>query len=225
MVVSHLAITAISAAFLGSLVEAVEALTIVLAVASVRGWRAAGIGALAGFGLLSLILIALGPLLGPGPIPALQPVDRGLPPPFRLPWPRTGHPAAARQGAREHAQVRRRRHALGLRCVLDRRRPRGCLAWRRSRDRRHRRAFPHGRRARRCRAQNSCAGAAMRLLAGIARELVGLFIDDGMFALAIIAVVVTAAMVASLTPGITAGVVLVAGLPFALFANVMAAQR
>jgi len=65
----------------------------------------------------------------------------------------------------------------------------------------------------------------MRLLAGIARELVGLFIDDGMFALAIIAVVVTAAMVASLTPGITAGVVLVAGLPFALFANVMAAQR
>jgi uncharacterized membrane protein len=38
---SHLAITAVSAAFLGSLVEAVEALTIVLAVATVRGWRPA----------------------------------------------------------------------------------------------------------------------------------------------------------------------------------------
>src|SRR6267378_1917955 len=34
---------AMTAAFLGSLVEAVEALTIVLAVATVRGWRPAGI--------------------------------------------------------------------------------------------------------------------------------------------------------------------------------------
>src|SRR5204863_318958 len=38
---------AVSAAFLSSLVEAVEALTIVLAVATVRGWRPAGLGALA----------------------------------------------------------------------------------------------------------------------------------------------------------------------------------
>ena len=37
-----------TAAFLASLVEAVEALTIVLAVATVRGWRPAGLGALAG---------------------------------------------------------------------------------------------------------------------------------------------------------------------------------
>ena len=36
---------AIAAAFLASLVEAVEALTIVLAVATVRGWRPAGLGA------------------------------------------------------------------------------------------------------------------------------------------------------------------------------------
>jgi Ca2+/H+ antiporter, TMEM165/GDT1 family len=40
--------SAITAAFLASLVEAVEALTIVLAVATVRGWRPAGPGALAG---------------------------------------------------------------------------------------------------------------------------------------------------------------------------------
>jgi uncharacterized membrane protein len=40
------------AAFLGSLVEFVEALTIVLAVGSVRGWRAALVGAAAALGLL-----------------------------------------------------------------------------------------------------------------------------------------------------------------------------
>jgi Ca2+/H+ antiporter, TMEM165/GDT1 family len=39
---------AMTAAFLASLVEAVEALTIVLAVATVRGWRPAGFGELAG---------------------------------------------------------------------------------------------------------------------------------------------------------------------------------
>jgi uncharacterized membrane protein len=54
---------AITAAFLASLVEAVEALTIVLAVATVRGWRPAGLGAFAGLAVLILIVLALGPLL------------------------------------------------------------------------------------------------------------------------------------------------------------------
>ena len=63
---------AVTTAFLSSLVEAVEALTIVLAVASVRGWRPAAIGALVGFALLALIVLALGPLLGRFPLPALQ---------------------------------------------------------------------------------------------------------------------------------------------------------
>src|ERR1700730_11851091 len=54
---------AITAAFLASLVEAVEALTIVLAVATVRGWRPAGLDALAGLLFLVLIVVALGPLL------------------------------------------------------------------------------------------------------------------------------------------------------------------
>src|SRR5882757_6316998 len=63
---------AVSAAFLGSLVEAVEALTIVLAVATVRGWRPAGLGALAGLGSLALIVLALGPLLGRVPLHVLQ---------------------------------------------------------------------------------------------------------------------------------------------------------
>ncbi|HEX9396649.1 MAG TPA: hypothetical protein VF943_07900 [Burkholderiales bacterium] len=62
----------------------------------------------------------------------------------------------------------------------------------------------------------------MRTLAGIARELIGLFVDDGMLAIAIIAVIAVAAIVASLVPGITAGIVLLTGLLFVLFANVMA---
>ncbi|TMI34944.1 MAG: hypothetical protein E6H41_12390, partial [Betaproteobacteria bacterium] len=62
------------------------------------------------------------------------------------------------------------------------------------------------------------------MLAGIARELIGLFVDDGMLALAIIAVIVIAAIVASLIPGATAGVVLLAGSLFALLANVLAVQ-
>src|SRR6201981_1736318 len=63
---------AISAAFLSSLVEAVEALTIVLAVGTVRGWRPAGLGALVGLVLLALIVLALGPLLDRVPLRPLQ---------------------------------------------------------------------------------------------------------------------------------------------------------
>ena len=63
---------AVTTAFLSSLVEAVEALTIVLAVASIRGWRPAALGALAGLLLLLLIVVALGPLLNRVPLHALQ---------------------------------------------------------------------------------------------------------------------------------------------------------
>src|SRR5712672_2936498 len=63
---------AVSAAFLSSLVEAVEALTIVLAVGTVRGWRPAGLGALVGLVLLALIVLALGPLLDRVPLHLLQ---------------------------------------------------------------------------------------------------------------------------------------------------------
>jgi Ca2+/H+ antiporter, TMEM165/GDT1 family len=64
--------SAVTAAFLASLVEAVEALTIVLAVAIVRGWRPAGLGALAGIVVLAMIVVALGPLLDQVPINLLQ---------------------------------------------------------------------------------------------------------------------------------------------------------
>ncbi len=63
---------ALSAAFLASLVEAVEALTIVLAVATVRGWRPAGFGALAGLAVLALTVALLGPLLDLVPLHLLQ---------------------------------------------------------------------------------------------------------------------------------------------------------
>jgi len=63
---------AMTAAFLASLVEAVEALTIVLAVATVRGWRPAGLGALAGLLVLALTVVALGPLLDHVPLHLLQ---------------------------------------------------------------------------------------------------------------------------------------------------------
>jgi uncharacterized membrane protein len=60
------------AAFLASFVEFVEALTIVLAVGTVRGWRPALAGAAAG-GLLLLILVAaLGPALGLIPIEVVR---------------------------------------------------------------------------------------------------------------------------------------------------------
>ncbi len=68
---THVGAAAI-AAFLASLVEAVEALTIVLAVASVRGWRPAGLGAIAGLVLLVVIVAALGPLLDRVPLHLLQ---------------------------------------------------------------------------------------------------------------------------------------------------------
>src|SRR5205085_27858 len=60
------------AAFLASLVEAVEALTIILAVATVRGWRPAGVGAMAGLAVLVLIVVGLGPLLDRVPLHLLQ---------------------------------------------------------------------------------------------------------------------------------------------------------
>ncbi len=64
--------TAILAAFLASLVEFVEALTIVLAVGTTRGWRAALTGAGTGAAFLVLLTLAFGPALQRIPITSLQ---------------------------------------------------------------------------------------------------------------------------------------------------------
>jgi Ca2+/H+ antiporter, TMEM165/GDT1 family len=63
---------AVTAAFLASLVEVVEAFTIVLAVATLRGWRPAVLGTTAGLGVLAGIVLLLGPLLDRVPITSLQ---------------------------------------------------------------------------------------------------------------------------------------------------------
>ena len=60
------------AAFLASLVEFVEALTIVLAVGTVRGWYPALIGTGGGVVLLVVLVIMLGPALSLIPITVLQ---------------------------------------------------------------------------------------------------------------------------------------------------------
>ena len=61
-----------AAAFSGSLVEAVEAFTIVLAVGTVRGWRSALIGALLGLVALVAAAAIFGPAIARVPIHALQ---------------------------------------------------------------------------------------------------------------------------------------------------------
>lgn len=65
-------VPAITAAFLGSLVEVVEAFTIVLAVALTRGWRPALIGSALALALLVLIVAIFGPALALVPIALLQ---------------------------------------------------------------------------------------------------------------------------------------------------------
>jgi Ca2+/H+ antiporter, TMEM165/GDT1 family len=63
---------AVTAAFLGSLVEFVEALTIVLAVGTVRGWRSALLGTAGGLIVLTGLVALLGPTLTVVPMTVLQ---------------------------------------------------------------------------------------------------------------------------------------------------------
>ena len=63
---------AMTAAFLASLVEFVEALTVVLAVGSVRGWRPALIGTGLGLATLAALVAVLGPALTRIPLGAAQ---------------------------------------------------------------------------------------------------------------------------------------------------------
>jgi Ca2+/H+ antiporter, TMEM165/GDT1 family len=63
---------AVGSAFLASLVEVVEAFTIVLAVASLRGWRPAAFGTAGALAVLGGMVILLGPLLDRVPLHLLQ---------------------------------------------------------------------------------------------------------------------------------------------------------
>jgi len=62
----------VAAAFLASLVEFVEALTVVLAVGVVRGWRPALLGTGLGLAVLFLMVILLGPALARIPLDLVQ---------------------------------------------------------------------------------------------------------------------------------------------------------
>ena len=66
------AITAISASFLASVVEVTEAYTIVLAVGLSRGWRSASAGTAAALAVLTLTVMAFGPVLNLIPLTSLQ---------------------------------------------------------------------------------------------------------------------------------------------------------
>lgn len=74
------------AAFLASLVECVEALTVVLAVGAVRGWRSALAGSASGLLVLLLLVVALGRALTHIPLRQLQLVVGALLLLFGMRW-------------------------------------------------------------------------------------------------------------------------------------------
>jgi uncharacterized membrane protein len=76
----------IVAAFLASLVEFVEALTVVLAVGTVRGWRGALAGSGAALGVLLVLVIVLGPALARIPLHHIQLAVGGLLLLFGMRW-------------------------------------------------------------------------------------------------------------------------------------------
>jgi len=61
----------------------------------------------------------------------------------------------------------------------------------------------------------------------VIRELIGLFVDDGALAIAILGVVAFAALVAAAVPGVplAAGAILVLGCPGVLLINILRASR
>ncbi|NTY62350.1 COG4280 domain-containing protein [Mycolicibacterium sphagni] len=109
------------AVFLACAVEAVEALTIVLAAGIARGWRSALCGLLAGLLTLTVTVAALGPAVSALPLNALRLVVGGFLLIFGLQWLRkailraSGHKAlhnetaafAATLDAAQHAPARR----------------------------------------------------------------------------------------------------------------------
>lgn len=64
--------TSVIASFLASMVECVEALTVILAVGSIRGWRSALSGAAAAIGVLVILILLAGKALTRVPIHIVQ---------------------------------------------------------------------------------------------------------------------------------------------------------
>lgn len=74
------------ASFLASAVEAVEALTIVLATGVTRGWRSALLGVMAALVVLAIIVAIFGPRVADIPIDALRTVVGAILLIFGLQW-------------------------------------------------------------------------------------------------------------------------------------------
>src|SRR4051794_37335632 len=114
---------AVGAAFAASLVEVVEAFTIVLAVATLKGWRPAVAGSAAALGVLALLVLTLGRVLDQVPVDALQLVIGVLLLLFGMGWlrkavlrsagviPLHDEEAAFAEGQADLAEDARRRHA------------------------------------------------------------------------------------------------------------------
>src|SRR5262249_5426927 len=138
--------------------------------------------------------------------------------------------SAAGAHSREHAEVSGRRVAVGLRRLLGRRRRRSGLAGRRLVDPRPHRRLPglgvvHGRALPRPR--HDSAAPDMKWIPTAVRELVGLFVDDGSLAIAVLAWVVIAVLAFPALP-VDSGwlaIVLFAGLAVILAENVLRSAR
>ncbi len=76
----------LGSSFAASLVEMVEALTIVLAVGVTKGWKTALTGVFAALAVLLVIIVAFGPLLSKMPLPLLRVIIGALLLVFGLQW-------------------------------------------------------------------------------------------------------------------------------------------
>lgn len=107
------------AVFLACAVEAVEALTIVLAAGTARDWRSSGIGVVVALLVLAVMVAALGPALSAIPLSGLRLVVGGLLLTFGLQWLRkailraSGHKAAHDENAIFAAELAAARSAAG----------------------------------------------------------------------------------------------------------------
>lgn len=98
-------LTLLVSVFLASAVEAVEALTVVLALGSTRSWRSSLLGAFAAIVVLGALVGAFGPLLGSIPIAPLRAVVGAFLLLFGLQWLRKGLLRAAGLIALHHEDV------------------------------------------------------------------------------------------------------------------------
>ncbi len=105
----------IASAFLASSVEAVEALTVVLAVGVVRGWPSALLGTSAAIGVLVVVVAVFGVALASIPIALLQIVVGGLLLLFGLRWLRKAMLRAAGVIARHDENAAYESEVLALR--------------------------------------------------------------------------------------------------------------